>query len=71
MRAREELEKAFTVLKHIKKKAGSGFFDAEYHLLVEEVQLMQRETTNKNKVTLTQITCPPKQSGIKPVLIKS
>ena len=42
-KTREELERAFTVLKHIKKKVGSGFYDAEYNTLVEEVQLIQRE----------------------------
>ena len=39
-KTREELERAFAVLKHIKKKIGPGFYDAEYHSLVEEVQLI-------------------------------
>jgi hypothetical protein len=45
-KTREELERAFAVLKHIKKKIGPGFYDAEYHSLVEEVQLLQRESAH-------------------------
>lgn len=29
-KAKEELQKALTVLKHIKKKAGPGVYDVEY-----------------------------------------
>jgi hypothetical protein len=31
------------VLKHIKKKAGFGIYDAEYNAILEEVELLQRE----------------------------
>jgi hypothetical protein len=50
IKTRDELERAFTVLKHIKRKLGPGFYDAEYHSLVEEVQLLQRETLHHSLV---------------------
>ena len=50
IKTRDELERAFTVLKHIKRKLGPGFYDAEYHSLVEEVQLLQREILHHSLV---------------------
>lgn len=43
MKAREELQRAVAVLKHIKKRAGPGVYDVEYDSLMEEVLLMNRE----------------------------
>jgi len=42
-KAREDLGKAVTVLKHIKKRAGPGIYEVEYQALIEEVQMLQRE----------------------------
>jgi hypothetical protein len=40
------LQRTVNVLKHIKKKAGVGIYDAEYAAIIEEVELLQREDTH-------------------------
>jgi hypothetical protein len=42
-KAREELNRALNVLRHVKKRAGLGCYDVEYAKLVEEIELLQRE----------------------------
>jgi hypothetical protein len=40
------LQRTVNVLKHIKKKAGVGIYDAEYASIIEEVELLQREDSH-------------------------
>jgi hypothetical protein len=40
------LQRTVNVLKHIKKKAGVGIYDAEYAAIIEEVELLQREDSH-------------------------
>ena len=43
MKAKEELQRAVAVLKHIKKKAGPGIYDVEYQAILEEVLILHRD----------------------------
>ena len=54
------------VLKHIKKKAGFGIYDAEYNAILEEVELLQREDHPIQTDQQTKKEEPPRQKSPSP-----
>lgn len=59
VKAREELHKAVTVLKHIKKRAGPGIHDVEYQALLEEVQIITRQDGENHEKVKEKPKTPP------------
>lgn len=43
IKGREELQRAVAVLKHVKKRAGAGMYDAEFQSIMEEIRYLENE----------------------------
>ena len=41
IKGREELQRALAVLKHVKKRAGAGIYDAEYQGIMDEIRHLE------------------------------